>query len=251
MKLFFKIRQRQHLFILAEPRSGSTWLTETLNSHPQVNLLGELLNPRLFPEAAAFPGLNPERFSEPLQYLDRKLGRTRDRYFGCKILLNHLNHISPSFTGLFLAAYPDAYYVFLTRKNLVKSLVSAQIAEQSNRWQLHPGEEHPLTPIHIDPAWLKDRLGQRQALRNRVAAQLTAAGCRQIEIAYEDLFDNREDTIRRISEFLHLSGQDIRFSPKIKCTPTNLADIISNHAEVCQALEEEPEYYSMLTSRRL
>jgi len=251
VKLFFGTRQKQYLFILAEPRSGSTWLTETLNSHPQVRLLGELLNPKLFPEVAVFPGLNRERLSEPLQYLDRKLKKTGVRYPGCKILLNHLNQISPDFLGLILATYPTAHYLFLTRKNLVKSLVSVKIAEQSDRWHLHPGEEHPLTPIHIDPAWLKDRLKQRQLLRTRMASQLAASGCRQMKIAYEDLFDNREDTIRQISKFLHLPGQDIRFSRKIKSTPTNLEKIIANYADVCRALQEEPEYYSMLTSQHL
>lgn len=42
------------LFILAEPRSSSSWLLETLNSHPDITLASELYNHVQFQEVQSF-----------------------------------------------------------------------------------------------------------------------------------------------------------------------------------------------------
>lgn len=106
----------RRLFILAEPRFGSSWLAETLDSHPRIRLQGELLNQTTFPLVGNF--LGRDAFSSCLKYLESKFQKSPERngdFGGCEILLTQLFQVDHGFTEIFLRHFQGVHYLFLTQ----------------------------------------------------------------------------------------------------------------------------------------
>lgn len=84
------VSRTQRLFILAEPRSGSSWLMETMNSRPEIRLLGEILNHVQNSGIKKYIGGHEKDFRGCLDHLERTLRAAANT----KILF--------SITGIFL-----------------------------------------------------------------------------------------------------------------------------------------------------
>lgn len=54
----------QRLFIIAEPRSGSSWLLETLNTHDNISKWGELYNHTLHKEILQFRQIRKKTWTD-------------------------------------------------------------------------------------------------------------------------------------------------------------------------------------------
>lgn len=243
------ILKTKRLFILAEARSGSSWLMETLDSHQDITLLPELYNHAVYEEASVFKQIPLADFSKCIDYLEKELARAKEnKYVGCKILLNQLNYIAKNFYEYFIDFYKDAYFIFLYRENMVAAQISLRIAHTYNLWHHKKEEEIKEKKVTIAVDHLLKNLNNARSLRNRILEKLENSAAPNIKLTYEELFINKQKSIEQICRFLDVpyKSESIKFSAEKKGNPFKAAEIIENYEEVKDQLKQYPEYYRML-----
>jgi uncharacterized protein (DUF433 family) len=80
------------VFIFAESRSGSNWLVETLNSHPHISMLKEILQYAHRNKYYEEQKRNDEyfKYGSDVEYLKQRLDSSEKKWTGCKILFPEL-----------------------------------------------------------------------------------------------------------------------------------------------------------------
>jgi LPS sulfotransferase NodH len=245
MRPFPELRR---LFILAEPRSGSSWLRETLNSHPDIRLEEERLNHVQFPEIRAFLSGGEPGFRACLAHLERVLARRSDRaaWSGCKVLLNQLDFIGPGFADRFLDRYREASFILLVRGNLVSEHISLRLAHRYASWHARRRNQVVLKRVALPPEVLVADM--ERSLRRRQAIQqgLRERRARCCELSYEGLFADMPGTLAAIMRFLGLEPTRLTPSGEMKGNPFPPREVIENFQEVREHLRRYPEFLRML-----
>jgi LPS sulfotransferase NodH len=239
----------QRLFILAEPRSGSSWLMETLDSHPRIRLEGEILNHVQNPAIVPYVGGQEKEFHACLDYLEGVLNSSagkRTQFHGCKMLLNQLTHIGRRFSSFFLDFYRDALFIFLYRANLVAGEISLQIARRHDVWHVKEKGKVVLRTVRLEPSVLIANLERSSRRRKRIRHELDSHGCRFFPLSYEELFQCPESTLSGIYAFLGISGGKAVLSGEMKGNPFSPRRVIENYLEVKAGLEPYPQFLEML-----
>lgn len=234
----------KNLYIFAEARSGSNWLVETLNSHPRMAVLKEILqysNRKKFYREQGM-GYEPFTYGSDVEYLRKRLGALEKEWTGCKILFPHFRCFD--FYD-FLNHYEGASFIILTRGNSFKAEISGSIARTHGRWHERdkPGE---LLRVHIDPVCFYRRLEWRRLAKEFIINMLAAYQVRRIDICYEELFKDPGENITKICRFLDLDPREITFSSEMRSNPFSLQQIIKNFDQVRSFFEDYPEYFKML-----
>lgn len=248
----------QRLFILAEHRSGSSWLMETLHSHPELQLFGETLNHVENRKIAKYLGGNTDNFHDCLTGMENTFKKQswkkylkpwpykKIRFCGCKILLNQLTLIGDAFPSCFFDFYRNASFVFLYRTNIVAQQVSLQMAHHYNIWHVKNKRKVTLKQVHLCPSIFVANLENTLLLREKILKLLDANEMRYYPLAYEDLFAQRENNLGEIFAFLGLKERKVMFSKEIKSNPFQPRRVISNYEEVMGYLQPYPAFLNML-----
>lgn len=240
---------KHRLFILAEPRSGSSWLMETLDSHPGISLQGELLNQAVNGDVAKYSGGGPVEFGACLRYLEKALeapGKKTARFAGCKVLLNQMTLIGSGFPEFFIDFYRRAVFIFLFRANLVASEVSLQLAHKHDVWHVKREEQVVLKKLRLSPPVLVANLEKRLERREKIRQLLAAKGPSCLAISYEELFGDPSASMGKLFAFLGLADRGVVFSREKKSNPFQHQLVIENYQEVRQYLESYPHFLQML-----
>lgn len=125
--------------------------------------------------------------------------------FGIKI---HYPHIK-QFGGLdgLMKAFPNAYYVLLSRKNILRQAVSLSIASQSGVWI--SGQK----PVEKKPVYDFDHINRclRETIINNASWRyaLAAGGCNYIEMDFDHVRSDISGTVKGIADFM---GVDVKSS---------------------------------------
>lgn len=229
------------VFVLAESRAGSTWLIETLNSHPQIGMLDEIIKPEVFGSDLLSNSPGGGRQGN-VKYIEKKLEEMDGGIKGCKILFPQAIRFLDFYE--FLNNYKKSYFILLTRRNRIKAEVSDLIANRFSRWHLHKMVE--VQPVFIEPSFLLERLQWRK-LTAEFCIRLVRSHCDKIlELNYEDLFSDLTIAITRIAEFLNVMGDQFIFSSEIKANPFSLDKMIINYDQCRDFLIKDTDYASML-----
>jgi LPS sulfotransferase NodH len=223
---------------------------ETLNSHKDITLSSELYNHAMFKKVTEFQQMEKKNFSICIDYLENKLAQKTNKYIGCKILLNQLELISDDFSAYFIKNYKNSYFIFLYRENMIDSQISLRIAHTYNIWHVKNNEDIKKRKIHFSLNHLYRNLEQSKLFRDRMLKQLENFGVKKIKMSYEKLFKDREQSIKKICDFLNISKRYINFSSEKKGNPLPPEDIIENYEEVKNYLKRYPHYYQMLLQKR-
>ncbi|MGR4068625.1 Stf0 family sulfotransferase [Billgrantia sp. C5P2] len=122
--------------------------------------------------------------------------------FGIKL---HYPHIK-LFGGFDNVAkcFPDAYYILLSRKDLLKQAVSLSIASQTGVWiagQKAVSDDPHYEFAHIDKC-LRETILNNASWRYTLAAN----GCNYIEMNFDDV---RHDLVRSINDIANFMGVEI------------------------------------------
>ena len=220
-------------------RSGSTVLADQLGQHPAMSWARELFDPkrrRLTPTKAAV-------------LLDREMEAAGDRRFGFEVKFYHLTA-----AGLGLATLLPAldrrgfgHFLVVRRRNLLRKIVSSQLARRTGRWHLPLDRPPELRQVHLDlqatrmdgaTAPLRTIIeGYEQGFRELEAA---LAGRKVLELYYEDhIAPDPGAAYRRAAAFLGLPEHPaaVRLRPT---TPWPLSAIVSNFGELQRHLAETP-----------
>jgi len=194
-----------HILLLAHPRSGSSSLYQILQLHPELNILEEPFNENFTRWDAN--NKNYRELIHDVPSLDRQVEEIFKTHNGIKILEYQL----PEDLVVHLIQRADCKIIFLRRTNLLQSVVSVLIAEQTKlwkRWEIaRPLEEYyrDLQPLDIQDIQrrvidLKQRLDFFESVLERQPANRT------IKLTYEDLyFSQTSQQVRQMAaiwEFL-------------------------------------------------
>jgi len=235
----------QKLFIFAEPRSGSSWLMETLNSHKDISLSSELYNHAMFQEVSNFHRIKKDEFDNCINYLEKKL-TPGNKYTGCKILFNQLGLIADDFPAYFIENYKDAYFICLYRENIVEANVSLEIAHAYKTWHVKNNKNIIKRKIYLNPDEFYLKLEITRRRRNKYLHLINNFDVKKIELTYEEMFADQDKKIEEICDFLNISPVYITFSDERKGNPFRVEEIVENFEEVKNYLKRYPNYYEML-----
>lgn len=165
------LRPGRRFVIFAQGRSGSTLLTELLNSHPQVYCADEILT---WKRAA------PVRYARACS-----IGHRADVY-GFKVKLYQLTvaqQIERPATFLRQMRDDGWQVLHLQRRNVLRQALSAIVAERRDVYHLAVGATGP-KPVHIDPEELLRRADQRAQFS--ADEHVALEGVDHLSLVYED-----------------------------------------------------------------
>jgi LPS sulfotransferase NodH len=227
--------------LLSAARSGSTVLYYALDAHPRVRARGELLNPsarsrhslrawlaasrgrRLLHRAA--PASSHARWLADVFRPRRDVGA-----LGFKLLYGQT---SPSLWHA-LEREPRLHFVHLVRRNVLKAIVSLEVARRGRRFRVRPDEPWRFEKVRLDaallPEALRARAGEIEAHRKRLA------GRPHLEVHYEELLADPGALVGGVFRFLGVEEAGAGTLPLRKMTPDDLADAVENLDEVAAAL---------------
>ncbi len=161
-------------------------------------------------------------FGFPLEYTQpANLAEWRRRLAGCDDVLTEIQRRRTSPNGVFgikihyshisgyggfqqvMRRFPNAYYVFLFRRDVLKQAVSLSIAQQTGVWI--DGQE----PIATTAQYEFERINKcmrRVLLENAGWRYLFAAhGCRHMEVEFEEARNDIGGTVVRMGSFLGIT----------------------------------------------
>jgi len=216
------------IFVFSEARSGSNWLVETLNSHREIFLLKEIMQPGQredFYRAGNNEGISRDR---DVAYIEKQLSSGSKRLKGCKILFPQAIRFMDLYE--FTLNYRYAYFILLSRRNCIRGEISGMIAREASRWHSEAGvTKHRMT---VDPEFLYHRVLWRSQTA-RFCADVLKSHCPNIlELRYEDLFTHTDHELGRILGFLNLNDREMTPSREVRLNTHSLHEIIINYEEV-------------------
>jgi hypothetical protein len=247
-----RVRTKQNLVMFHTGRSGSSVIADLLSQHPDIHWDGELFNYRLM----LWRGRQKFRMREGIGLIKRRMNLFDEPFYGFEVLPTHL-HAGQMDEGDFIAALEDLgfeHFILLTRRNILRKIVSNLVARERGQWRLGAGETAPLTRVHVDTrnltlASVKPLLSHIDDLLadyETLSSLLNSRHC--LQIVYED--DVHRDprcAYRKICEFLGVAYLDIPVRHG-QTTPHPLRQIIQNYDEVASVLSAT-EFAWMLEER--
>jgi hypothetical protein len=180
-----------------------------LNCHPEIRCVNEPFNPDnccgrelILPDEAA---------------LDEQLRGLWVRFNGLKHVWHPSGWPFATHSGLNDRLLHSTRYsvILLTRRNILRRVVSSQLSEQTRIWQSDDEDEkrrlreflyHPL-----DREWIRWHIENEGAEVARRKARLDETGATWMELAYEDLFEEslpREAQVARVDSIVRFLGHD-------------------------------------------
>lgn len=219
---------RLRFVIIAKGRTGSTLLTTSLDSHPDLICADEILNrPQI----------------DALRYADRYARRVRSDGFGFHIKPDQIIRVQ-GFRDLTTFARRMAEsgwkIVHLQRRDVVAQYVSVLRGLQSREWHRSTSKRPGSTPkLHVDVDDFLSRIQKRRAGFGRERAALS--GVDTFHLVYEDDLRRPEDRTRRLEALQSWLGLPVRAleSPLRKIADRDPLDVLANAEAVRAALIRE------------
>jgi hypothetical protein len=175
------------LIFFAHPRSGSSSLFQILQLHPSLHLLEEPFNENFTRWSPHNPNYRDQIHDR--SSLDAQLAVIFASYNGLKVLDYQL----PDDLIVQLLHRPDSHILFLRRRNLLQTVVSLLIAEQTRLWKkwdmTKPLADYyrNLQPLDLDD--IQRRVGELQEHLAYCEAVIEArSGKAALKLTYEELY---------------------------------------------------------------
>jgi len=235
--------------VLSFPRTGSTWLMDMLNSHPEVAAYGELFNVEAdelsyastdMPYFENYLARLPEwtrrpRFLHGMAYLRRLYSdRPGIRAVGFKLLYGQAG-ANPRL--LHLLALRRVRAVHLTRANLLDALISWKAAQATGVYAVRTEQAATRTRVTLNAERLGDRLREQDLAVSRARGRLERLRVPWIEVAYEELVGRKEESLLRILGFLDVHPDvGLLDSGIVRMSRGSSVDLVENLPEVRAAL---------------
>jgi LPS sulfotransferase NodH len=240
--------QHRNFVIITPGRSGSSYLVDTLNNHPDIICKEEVFNRTHF-AAGSFNDylkqnfarrvlaflFNREKWSHwlvnfPLHYLVKHylVGLSiedRQKSSGFKLTLDQL-HAYPKVIKVVVSM--GFRLIYLTRKDTTRLTLSLIKARRSGNYDRSDGERVSFDPSEVlmvrnqIQRWEHSFLGSNQDI---------------LSVQYEDLFDESEDILELIYEEIGADPDRGQRSKMQQVNPTNLEEWVINLEEILKVLE--------------
>lgn len=227
--------------MLSSGRSGSTLLRQYLNCHPQICLYGELLEEENCRTISADS-------SELMTYISASLTSLRGlfrfwpflSYTGFKVFNEQLERTGIDISQL-VKRLNNARVIVLYRRDLLETYVSLEIAFKNGCWYTEIGPND----VRVNIDW--DRFIQfADTERQRWQSGLKRVRGHKdvLFVTFEELTDNRDETMDRIFQFLNLSSCPV-VAASIRQNPQRLQDKIENFGYIQQRMRTKGDDFQL------
>jgi LPS sulfotransferase NodH len=134
---------------------------------------------------------------------------TKNGVFSLKIHYPHLKRLG-GMKGL-LQTFPDAYFVRISRFDLLGQAISLAAAKQTGIWI--QGQEGSDRTAAYDPGMIDSCL--REIILDNASWDyiLSKSGCRVLHLKYEDVAQNTAEAIDRVAKFLGVTPERFASEP--------------------------------------
>ncbi|MEZ6126161.1 MAG: Stf0 family sulfotransferase [Planctomycetaceae bacterium] len=221
--------------IVSNGRSGSNLLLSLLASHPRVKHCGEYYTDNRMKEED-FTGRDLLA-----EFQTRMKRRGFEKAVGAKFLYYQLE---PSYAERFNAPALRQVQSFvlsnlrfkvihLTRRNLLRTVISMLVAAKTGVYRAHDRKELPTdAAVEVCPT---DCIHRMQLIRKyEDTARQWFRHHQVLEMTYEDLVSNQDSEISRLLKFLHVD--DMRLQGRMVRQSRSLKDSVANYEELAKTL---------------
>jgi LPS sulfotransferase NodH len=234
--------------ILTSQRTGSTFLAECLDAHPDVRCYGELLNGiartpvivRDFKYVAKTYRYIVSGAWRPIATMERCYARAEKPVVAFQAMYNRVNTRS---VRRFLQERQDIRVIHLRRDNLLKQYVSKALltkkrgVSKERPWSPHTTSPVPPVSTRISPVKAIKEMRKVRDLFNEF--ELFFARHRKIELVYEQMINGQSlsnAAWAAIGELLEIEPAEAA-SNQIKINPGDLRPMVENYDELADALK--------------
>ena len=215
-------------------RSGSRVLGLQLLQNENIHWDHELF---LTKRVVSASGEIRENFN-PVKYAELSTYKSTKPCYGFEIKPMHFRHV-----GLVPATFIQSlrqrnftHFIFLTRKNGLRRLISKRVGAKTRKAHYKIDEEPVVTKIELDPVkvlrWLKLMKHEFDPMRNAVHGQ------KVLDINYEDHIQNDPSIAYRIvCEFLGYDAVPAEIQLR-KSNPFPMSSLVSNYKTIKSKLEK-------------
>lgn len=236
---------KQKFCVIATPRTGSNWLTRTLNDHPQLACHGEVYHQkeiynafhwRLRQHKLRYVVLKKYRNLFPLRYLQSLLlksaaAKPEALAIGFKLFPGHHKRVFHEVT-----TNPEWKIIFLTRQNRLAQYSSFKIAQETASWIQVPGWKQPEQQPKVQFDAEKFAIfSQRNAAADEFVRKAITSQ-RHFELDYSEIEEKMVEAIR----FIHEGIDTERLQANItrKQNSENLLERFNNPQDILETLSE-------------
>lgn len=220
--------------ILCQARTGSSLLSELLNSHSAIHCDGEIFNPKSLQKQWGQLGLFVAK-KFPRLFVWYNYRKRKKEHYGFKLILGQVQDVESFVQSLYKQGY---ILINLQRHDIIQTAFSACIAKQSGQWYINQEQKRVNEKIVIDKNELFLRIThtiQQNELQNKLITHK-----KYIDVVYEsDLLDTHKQAgfIPRICEQLAIPIESLN-AISIKTHERPLSERVSNYNELIAELKD-------------
>jgi LPS sulfotransferase NodH len=224
-KIFLRHQVTQFVMLFVE-RSGSTYLTTLLNSHPDILAQGEKL------DILKQKGHNAQtQLKWTREFLTPPLiGRNKARGYKTK-----LKDVLDQDGFAQLIQEMNCKIIQLRRHNSVKAVISTinarRLWEASGNWNLINDDSSRMPAFAVDPDEFANLLQQRKSWDEELEAYVQRLQLPTLALYYEDLLKDEPTFIQNVYSFLEVKPKPAQ-GITLKHTSDDLRDVIVNFDEL-------------------
>jgi LPS sulfotransferase NodH len=227
--------------IFTTQRSGSTWLMDTLDNHPNIKVYNELFLNMDNKSKWADPNqpifcnyqktASGSRPWKTIKYL-KNLYTYDGKYdvIGFKLMYDHLFRKPEILVNLVSEGYK---IVHLVRENSIDVMLSYAIARENKRFFTEQEVENK--KIYLNPEEFKKQVKKQDFKVNLANLLLQVLPNNVLNIYYDELRENRAETLTTITQFLSVPNVDKQeniTSTLKKINQKSPAEVIENYSEI-------------------
>lgn len=233
--------------LLASRRSGTSFVIDCLNSHPQIHcvkrafgLEKKIKNPTADEHSGGFYLYRMKSLSNRIGYYFSR-DALIDGFINADIYAENkakgsigfrlIYEMSQKYPGVSRWATRNKVKVIhLVRENILKTYVSHVSAKAHKMRHPKAGDKIKTAKVHLDPEKTVEELNRRLELIERQRSMFR--DCATLEITYEDFVANKKDVSVSILDFLEVDNTLELKSDLVKINPDTLEDVIDNFDEI-------------------
>lgn len=210
----------KRFIVLSRSRTGSNMLISLLNSHPHIDVEGEIFAKL---EGQNYQDILSRVYSEQPRHIKAK---------GFKIFYYHPQDDKSQGIWSYLEESKHISVVHLKRRNTLRTLISRKIADSCGVWATR-------SSVNLDIKEKKSLIytsaelekGFRQTKAWEIENDVKFSSHPLISIYYEDILDDSHNQFRYILDFLQVPFFSLKTEMK-KQNPENMRDLVINYDEL-------------------
>lgn len=227
--IFLKHKEYVRFIVLSRSRTGSNLLVNSLRTHPQLRVYGEIFRGGVDDEVKAAVRMSAEN------YLNSNIYKQYDksiRAVGFKIFYQHPVWDQSGGVWDYLKSMDELRVIHLKRRNILRTLVSRKIAVKTDVWKeadatmqaSASGRKVSLSKQECEAFFEKTRAWETQADEMFGMHEL-------LQLSYEDLTSDYLNQMQRVQDFLGVGPIELQPQTR-RQNPESLRELIINYDEL-------------------